>query len=178
MVRTINPTTGETIGEYSFKSGDWLEKQVEASARAHRSWSRLPLQTRLEAIHKFEKNLKIERENLARLMTIEMGKPLKQSLSEIDKCIHSCATLRENYPAWLALREYSAPTGHSVHITSLGPILGIMPWNFPLWQVVRFAVPALLAGNTILLKHAPNTWGSAEKISALFATTVIVFTAG
>ncbi len=169
MVQTINPATGEILKEYPFKGGDWLEKAVAASSAAHREWSLTTLTVRIGCVQRFEKALREERDGLARLMTLEMGKPLRQSLSEIDKCILSCQVLRENYPVWLKAHQYSTQAGHSVHCVSLGPLLGVMPWNFPLWQVVRFAIPALLGGNTILLKHAPNTWGSAEKIENLFA---------
>lgn len=169
MVRTINPTTGEVLREFQLRGADWLEKSLEASRMAFSVWSRQDLSHRLGAVEKFAVALAGEKEPLARLMTLEMGKPLKQSLAEIDKCILSCRVLIENYPNWLKEREYAlALTGHSVHLAPLGPLLGIMPWNFPLWQVVRFAIPALLNGNTILLKHAPNTWGSAEKIEEIF----------
>lgn len=170
MVKTINPATGEVLKEYPFQGGDFLEKAVSRSAAAHREWSRSTLTVRIGCVQRFEKALREERDGLARLMTLEMGKPLKQSLSEIDKCIVSCQILRENYPGWLKGHQYSTQAGHSVHCVSLGPVLGIMPWNFPLWQVVRFAIPALLGGNTILLKHAPNTWGSAEKIENIFSS--------
>ncbi len=169
MVRTINPATGEVLRDFEVRGGDWLEKSVAASTLAYALWSRQELEGRLRAVEKFEAVLKGEREALARLMTLEMGKPIKQSLSEVDKCLLSSKILRENYPIWLREREYAVATGHSVHCVPLGPILGIMPWNFPLWQVVRFAIPTLLGGNTILLKHAPNTWGSAEKIEEIFS---------
>lgn len=167
-VETVNPATGEVIAAYELQSGDWVEKAVARSTAAFADWGHRTLTERIGAVQRFEAALRREREGLARLISLEMGKPLKQSLSEVDKCISSCATLRENFPAWLREKQYTTTKGYNVRYVALGPLLGIMPWNFPLWQVVRFAVPALLNGNTILLKHAPNTWGSAEKIEALF----------
>jgi succinate-semialdehyde dehydrogenase/glutarate-semialdehyde dehydrogenase len=167
-IETFNPATGEVLQAYETQGGDWVEKAVGRSTQAFADWSHRTLTERIGGIQRFEAALRREREGLARLMTLEMGKPLKQSLSEIDKCIVSCAALRENFPVWLRERQYTTSKGHNIRYVAMGPLLGIMPWNFPLWQVVRFAIPALLNGNTILLKHAPNTWGSAEKIEALF----------
>ncbi len=170
MVVTINPATGEEIKKYEFKSGDWLERAVERAANAQKDWQHRTFTERVGAVQRFERSLREEREGLARMMSLEMGKPLKQSFAEIDKSIHSCQVLRELYPQWMNDHQYSSPLGHSVHLVPLGVILGIMPWNFPLWQVVRFAIPTLLGGNSVLLKHAPNTWGSAEKIEEIFAS--------
>lgn len=171
MVKTVNPATGEVLREYAFDKSSAIEAILTASSAAFFDWSRVALNERLKCVEQFELALKSSRESLARSMTLEMGKPIKQSLSEIDKCVASCAILRENYPQWRAEREYSTALGHSVHCAPLGSILGIMPWNFPLWQVVRYAIPALLGGNTILLKHAPNTWGSSQLITELFQSS-------
>lgn len=167
-IETLNPANGEVLAAFEMQGGDWVEKAVARSSAAFADWSHRTLTERIGAVQRFEAALKREREGLGRLMTLEMGKPLKQSLGEIDKCIASCAVLRENFPLWLREKQYTTNKGHSVHYTALGPLLGIMPWNFPLWQVVRFTIPALLNGNTILLKHSTNTWGSAEKIEDLF----------
>jgi succinate-semialdehyde dehydrogenase/glutarate-semialdehyde dehydrogenase len=102
------------------------------------------------------------------MITSEMGKVRKDAVAEVVKCVASCKSLRENFPKWKSERDYSLSSGYSVHHEPLGVLLGIMPWNFPLWQVVRFAIPALMCGNTILLKHAPSTWGTAEFLGDLF----------
>jgi succinate-semialdehyde dehydrogenase/glutarate-semialdehyde dehydrogenase len=167
-VQTVNPTTGEVLNTYQVQGADWVEKAVGRSTVAFADWSRRTLTERIGCVQRFESALRREREGLARLMTLEMGKPFKQALTEIDKCASSCATLRETFPVWLREKQYSTSKGHSIRYMPMGPLLGIMPWNFPLWQVVRFAIPALLNGNTILLKHAPNTWGSSEKIESWF----------
>lgn len=166
---TVNPATGEFLREYQVQTADWLELRVTKSNLTFKDWSLRPLTVRLGALQRLEMGLKRERESLARSMAIEMGKPLAQGLAEVDKSAHTLNVLREQYPKWLQAKEYKTKVGHSVHCSPLGPLLGIMPWNFPLWQVIRFAVPALLNGNTILLKHAPNTWGTAELIEDLFA---------
>ena len=170
MVTTVNPATGEVLQEFEVKGGDWLEQAVANSTSAYADWGRRTQTERFGAVQRFEASLRREREGLARMMSLEMGKPMKQALTEIDKCILSCQVLRENFPVWLKARQYSTPHGYSVHCTPMGPLLGIMPWNFPLWQVVRFAIPAMMNGNTILLKHAPNTWGCAERIEKIFCS--------
>ncbi len=97
-----------------------------------------------------------------------MGKTIADSTAEIDKTIKNCLYLRENYPEWKRGLEYRLDNGYSVTHEPMGLLFGIMPWNFPLWQVARFAVPALLGGNAIVLKHAAMTFGSAEFIADLF----------
>ncbi|MGE4130505.1 MAG: NAD-dependent succinate-semialdehyde dehydrogenase [Bdellovibrionales bacterium] len=168
MIRTINPTTGEVLEEYSFQDQAQVEKQLEQGHLVFQDWSRQTLTRKLGALQRFEAVLRGEREALARSMTLEMGKPIRQSLAEVDKCVLSCTRLREEFPQWIKSREYHTSKGHHVHYTPLGVLLGVMPWNFPVWQVVRFAVPALLNGNVILLKHAPSTWGTARLIEKAF----------
>jgi succinate-semialdehyde dehydrogenase / glutarate-semialdehyde dehydrogenase len=167
-ITTINPATEEAIAEYEFQDAEAVESAVDASLEAFRHWRRLPLQTRVDCIRVFAEALQAARVTLAEMMTQEMGKPIRESLSELDKSISSCHTLCEVFPRWREQLHYDVPKGFTVAHEPMGVLLGIMPWNFPLWQVVRFAVPALLCGNSILLKHAPNTWGSAEFISELF----------
>lgn len=166
---TINPATEEKIKEHAFDSAQDVERAVVLSVKAHSQWRKTPLTERLRAVEALEQALRAERASLARLMTTEMGKLERDSLSEIDKSISSCASLRELYPRWKQDLEYQLPSGFKVVREPLGVLLGIMPWNFPLWQVLRFAVPAILSGNSVLLKHAPCTWGSSELIAKIFA---------
>ncbi len=167
-VQVINPATEEIISEYSFQSAVEIDRAIDASLKAYHSWRLVPLEKRLEFVEKVEHSLLSSRTKLAELMTREMGKPLKDSLSEIDKCVASCKTIRAELPRWHSELIYDRAPGFTVTRVPMGPLLGIMPWNFPLWQVVRFAIPAILCGNSILLKHAPNTWGSAELIGEIF----------
>lgn len=168
-VQTINPATEELLGEYRLDSANEIAATIDRAARAFADWRKVSLETRLGCVASLEQVISGGRVALAELMTREMGKVLKESLSEVDKCIASCKTLRENYPRWRSELVLSLDGGFTVTREPMGVLLGIMPWNFPLWQVLRFAVPALLSGNAILLKHAPSTWGSAEFIGELFA---------
>jgi len=122
----------------------------------------------LECVRVFAEGLQGGRMALSELITAEMGKTLVDSTAEIDKCIKSCHYIREHYPKWKTQIEHKDASGFSVTLEPMGLLFGIMPWNFPLWQVVRFAIPALLSGNAILLKHAAMTFGSAEFIADFF----------
>jgi succinate-semialdehyde dehydrogenase/glutarate-semialdehyde dehydrogenase len=166
---TINPATEEKIKDYAFDSGASVDKAVNRAHRAFADWRLVELSSRLSCVETFAEALRAARLSLAEMMTAEMGKTLRESLAEIDKCVAGCKTLIEKFPQWKAAQEYDLPEGYAVRHRPLGVLLGIMPWNYPLWQVFRFAVPALLCGNTILLKHAPNTWGTAEFIADIFA---------
>lgn len=168
-IQTINPATEEVLAEYGLQSEREVSESIALTDRTFQKWKQGSWSDRAPHVERFEAALLKSREKLARLVSQEMGKPITQALSEIDKCVASCKTIHENFGSWLSRREENLKgTGFSVHLRPLGVIFGIMPWNFPLWQVVRFAVPALLNGNTILLKHAPNTWGSAELIGKIF----------
>ncbi len=168
-VATINPATGQVLRQFEIQSAAELQSAIAESHEAFHHWRKVPLETRLECVRVFAEGLKGGRISLAELMTAEMGKPIKDSLAEIDKCIASSMTLREAYPRWKKETEESGQNnGYQVTHEPLGVILGIMPWNFPLWQAVRFAIPTLISGNSILLKHASSTWGSAEFMEELF----------
>lgn len=167
-VQTINPASENVLQEFSFQSDQETEENIQASREAFERWRRVPLATRLDCIRVFAKGLRSARQELGELMSNEMGKPIKDSLAEIDKSASSSLFLREHWPEWLKAKEYDIGNGYGVRYAPMGPLLGIMPWNFPLWQVVRFAVPALIGGNSILIKHAPNTWGSAEYMAEIF----------
>lgn len=167
-VTTINPATEDVLRQFEFQSANRVEEMVVDAVEAFGHWKRVGLETRLECVRVFAEGMQAGRVQLAELMTAEMGKPIKEALAEVDKCVASCHALRENFPKWKALREYDLSNGYSVRVEPLGPIVGVMPWNFPAWQVVRFAIPALLCGNSVLLKHAPNTWGSAEFLADFF----------
>lgn len=166
---TINPANEEKIKEHAYQSPTDVERALEASVRAQKLWRQTPVSARQECVQIFERQLTTERVRLARLITTEMGKLEREALAEIDKSIKASVTLRELYPQWKLTKEYSMPTGFSIVRRPLGVVLGIMPWNFPLWQVVRFAIPTLLSGNSVLLKHAPCTWGVAEWIEKITA---------
>ncbi|MGZ3723054.1 MAG: aldehyde dehydrogenase family protein, partial [Bdellovibrionales bacterium] len=167
-VQTINPATEEVLASYGLQSENEVHGAVDAAHSAYGEWRRMSLESRLACAKDFAAAVHSARVPMAELMTREMGKPLKDALSEVDKCVVSVQYLAENFPKWHSELVHELPKGYSVTRDSLGVILGIMPWNFPLWQAVRFAVPAILCGNTVLLKHSPNTWGSAEMMGDLF----------
>ena len=136
---------------------------------AHREWLREPLPGRLSLFNRLGNLLLEQKEELAREMTAEMGKPVTQALAEIEKCAWLCRYYLERAEEHLAPRNVDTDASSSyVRYDPLGPVLAVMPWNYPFWQVFRFAVPALAAGNTALLKHAPNVGICAGRIEQLF----------
>lgn len=169
IAKLTNPATEETLGEIRSSDPGEIEHNVAFSTEAFTRWRHIPLETRFECVKTLETLLQANRVALAEQITNEMGKPLRESLGEIDKCVVSCASWRQHFSQWKSLAEYEVGGTYLVRREPLGLVLGIMPWNFPLWQVVRFAVPAILCGNTVAVKHAPNTWGVAERIGELFA---------
>ncbi|MEO0601996.1 MAG: NAD-dependent succinate-semialdehyde dehydrogenase, partial [Myxococcota bacterium] len=143
---------------------------TEASATAWAGWRKSPVADRVALLRHLARELRQQKEALARLMTLEMGKPIVQSRAEIDKCALVCEHYASEGPSMLEPRIIATEAQQSYVVSRpLGPILAIMPWNFPFWQVFRAAAPALMAGNTVLLKHSPNVTGCARAIEALFA---------
>jgi succinate-semialdehyde dehydrogenase/glutarate-semialdehyde dehydrogenase len=146
-----------------------IRAEIGRADAAFQDWRREKLADRAAALRHLETLLTANLEDLARLATAEMGKPLAQSRKEVEKCAACCRFYAANGEAMLA--DEPAPGGRSyVAFRPLGVVLSIMPWNFPYWQVARFAVPALLAGNGVVMKHADNTSGSGEALARLFET--------
>ena len=170
-VRLINPANGELLREIVLQNERELGRALNESEEAFRLWRTTQLALRLQSVSAFAEAMVSQRVPLAEGITREMGKTFKESLGEVDKCSESCRILIDEFPRWLAQAEYATPAGFRITRQPMGPLFGIMPWNFPLWQVVRFAIPAILCGNSILLKHAPNTWGVAELIEDLFKSS-------
>lgn len=167
-VKVINPSNEEVLGEYSPMDRAAQERVLAMADHRYRSWSREPLGLRLEHLKKLAIKMKAERQSLAESMHLEMGKAIVEALSEVDKCVLSCEVLVKRLPEWSASQILKDQGQWEVAHTPMGVILGIMPWNFPLWQVIRFVAPAISLGNTILLKHAPNVWGTSQKIAEIF----------
>ncbi len=165
----INPATEEIINEFDEMSDQAIESCLEQSDKVFTHWSEFPIEKRCELIKNLGQILREKKEKLAELITLEMGKPITQSIAEIEKCAWLCDYYKDSAPNQLAdipvATEYSKSY---VAFLPLGPILAIMPWNFPFWQVFRFAVPNVIAGNTALLKHSRNTMGCAVEIEKLF----------
>jgi succinate-semialdehyde dehydrogenase/glutarate-semialdehyde dehydrogenase len=165
MPTTIDPATGATLQDYAWFSDDETEQRVVRAQACFREWRRHGAEQRAEYVRALANVLLAQREPAASLMSDEMGKPLAQALGEIDKCAWLCEHFAAHGPAMLAPEHVATEARRSyVHHAPLGLVLAVMPWNFPWWQVLRFAVPALLAGNCVLLKHAANTTGCALMI--------------
>jgi succinate-semialdehyde dehydrogenase/glutarate-semialdehyde dehydrogenase len=167
-LQSINPTDGSLIREYAEATPEEVALALAAAARTFERWRRTPFAERASALRRSGARLKEGRDGLARLMALEMGKPVAQGRAEADKCAWVCEHYAEHAERFLA--PETAPTDASksyVAFEPLGPVLAVMPWNFPLWQVFRFAAPALMAGNVGLLKHASNVSGCALAIEEI-----------
>ena len=170
MYATTNPATGELIEEFETLTDDGAREALELSAAAYRSWSTLELEKRSEALRQMAQLHRDRVEELAALNTLEMGKPIAQSRGEIELAASIFEYYADRGPALLADEELEvAGSGRGlVRTVPIGPLLGIMPWNFPAYQVARFAAPNLATGNTIVLKHAPQCPRSAALLQAVF----------
>ena len=159
-ITTRNPATGETLHAYELMPRAEVLGILGAADRAYRSWRERPAAERASFLLPLASVLRSRSERYARLMSLEMGKPLAEALAEVEKCAALCEFYAERAPAWLADEPVAADgLEHRVVHQPLGVILSIMPWNYPFWQALRFAVPTLAAGNASLLKHASNVTG-------------------
>ena len=171
MFRSVNPYTEKCFLQTAPFSDEKIEHALNLADRTWRmSWSRQAIKDRCVPVQQLISSLEKHKKQLAELMTQEMGKPIRQSEAEISKCIRFCDFASQNAEKFLTEEQelQMEPVGSYVIYRSLGVILGIMPWNFPVWQVCRFALPTLLSGNTVLIKHAPNVMGTAEKLEIIF----------
>ncbi|MDX9758647.1 MAG: NAD-dependent succinate-semialdehyde dehydrogenase [Bacteroidota bacterium] len=165
----INPATGALLRRVEAHAADAVGRIVEQSATAFHAWRTEPFSARSALLRRAAELLRAEQEHHARLITMEMGKPIAQSRAEVEKCAWVCAWYADHAEAMLAPEPLASDAAESyVRHDPLGPVLAVMPWNFPYWQVFRFAAPALMAGNTCLLKHASNVPGCALAIEQLF----------
>ncbi|MCU0329615.1 MAG: NAD-dependent succinate-semialdehyde dehydrogenase [Candidatus Kapabacteria bacterium] len=164
MFVSTNPATEEIVGRYPAISGEECSHRLSESADAGRQWANTPLDERVRILDQLGSLLLRDDllQSSAAMITSEMGKPIEQARAEVRKCASVCHYVVEHAHRLFAAVPVDAgfASGH-VLAAPLGTILCIMPWNFPFWQFFRFAVPALAAGNSVLLKHAPTTWGSA-----------------
>jgi succinate-semialdehyde dehydrogenase / glutarate-semialdehyde dehydrogenase len=166
---SINPFTGELLREYKEPSDEVVGNKLELASKAFREYRTLPFAKRAQMMMRAAEILQGEKENFGRLMTQEMGKLLRAAIQEAEKCAFGCRYFAENAEKFLADEEAkSSATRSFVRYQPLGPVLAVMPWNFPFWQVFRFAAPALMAGNVALLKHASNVPQCAVAIEEVF----------
>src|SRR5438309_4521190 len=156
-IASINPATGEKVKEFAPFDDAEIEKRLKSAESASRKYRRTAFSQRSELLEATAELLLQEKERLAEIITLEMGKLFPASVEEILKCARTCRFYAENAERFLEDEPAQTDAARSyVRYEPLGPVLAIMPWNFPFWQVFRFATPALMAGNVGLLKHASN----------------------
>jgi succinate-semialdehyde dehydrogenase / glutarate-semialdehyde dehydrogenase len=167
--QSINPATGAVLETFEATGSGALESVLMRAEAAWRDWRRQPCAARATPLREAGRLLRERKSRYARTMALEMGKPLPQGEAEAEKCALACDYYAEHAATLLALEERRTEASRSyVRFDPLGPVLAVMPWNFPFWQVFRFAAPALMAGNVGILKHAPNVSRCALEIEALF----------
>ena len=168
-IASINPATGQKLKEFPAFNDEEIEKRLKRAERAFTHYRRQPFAKRGQLMMAAASLLEQERDKLARTMTLEMGKLFRAALDEIAKCVRACRFYAENGERFLEDEAAQTDAARSyVRYEALGPVLAIMPWNFPFWQVFRFAAPALMAGNVGLLKHAANVPQCALAIEEIF----------
>ena len=169
MFTSINPYNQRKLKTYRADSPAVIERKLKQADRAFADWSALSLAERTGYLRKVGNYLIANKQRYAELMTAEMGKTIREAVAEVEKCATTCSFYADHAAAFLADQQIETDALHSyVTYQPLGPVLAIMPWNFPFWQVMRFAIPGLIAGNVGLLKHAPNVFGCALAIEEVF----------
>lgn len=166
---SINPYNGKEVGSYQEQTEVDIQAALQAARDTFTEWRAVPVEQRAALMAKAGHVLRDSVEEYARMISLEMGKPITEALAEVNKCAWVCEYYAENAAAFLA-DEMIATEAHRSYVRHdpIGCVLAVMPWNFPFWQVFRFAAPALMAGNVGLLKHAPNVFGCAEQIAEVF----------
>jgi succinate-semialdehyde dehydrogenase/glutarate-semialdehyde dehydrogenase len=166
---SVNPATGEPLNSYSTWNGERLEWALDKASDAFANWSAMPIARRVGLLFACARILREGKEKFAHLITLEMGKLIGEAMQEIEKCAGAVEFFASHGERFLAEEIVATDATRSfVVYQPLGTILAVMPWNFPFWQVFRAAVPILLAGNTVLLKHAPSVTGCALAIEQVF----------
>lgn len=168
-VQTINPATEETLQTYTLLSTEEANKAIDASHDAYNQWRKTSLEERSKLLHSLADTIEARKDDLVELMIQEMGKVKEQGYQEIELCAGICRYSADNAAEQLKeeQRDYDGGTA-IVSYQPVGVILGIQPWNFPLYQVIRYSVPNIMAGNTTVLKHADNVFGMAKMIQKLY----------
>ncbi|WP_030147377.1 MULTISPECIES: NADP-dependent succinic semialdehyde dehydrogenase [unclassified Streptomyces] len=174
-IATVNPANGETLKTYEAMGEEEIERRLQLAEATFRTYRTTTFDERARLLHKAADLLEEDQQDIARVMTTEMGKPIQQARAEAAKCAkamrwyadHAEEMLADEEPAEADVKDSGAARVR-VRYRPLGPVLAVMPWNFPLWQVVRFAAPALMAGNVGLLKHASNVPQTALYLEDLF----------
>lgn len=168
-IATINPSTGETVKIFTPLSPEEIEGKISLAESAYQAYRLTSFAYRRERLLKAGEILENNARKWAEIITLEMGKPIKQAVAEIHKCALVCRYYAEHGESFVQPKAIASDASYSgINYQPLGVILAVMPWNFPFWQVLRFAAPALMAGNVGLLKHASNVPQCAEAITSIF----------
>ena len=169
MITTVNPATDEAIKKYNYFSDSQVKKIIESTNKDFNDWKGTDFNVRAVKMKNVSKIMREKKQDFGRVMSLEMGKPFAQSVGEIEKCAWACDYFAENAEKFLKNEIIKTDASSSyVYYQPLGVILAIMPWNFPFWQVFRFAAPNLMAGNGAILKHAPITTQCGLDIEKIF----------
>ena len=175
LLKSINPATSEVVAKFECLNTQELNTIVEDAHEAFLHWRNVKIDVRCEMLASVAKVLHFRQDELAALITAEMGKPISQAKAEIQKCAKVCEYYAARAPEFLADEVLHSQEGNCrAHFAPLGVIMAVMPWNFPFWQVFRFAAPTLAAGNTCLLKHASNVSGCALAIERVFREAGVI----
>lgn len=167
--KSVNPYNGEELATFKSLTSDELDKKLAKSQEAFESWRKFSLSERCKLINKAGQILRDNVNEYAKMITLEMGKPISEARSEINKCALVCDYYADNAESFLANEIIETDASKSfVRHDPIGTVFAVMPWNFPFWQVFRYAAPTLIAGNTGVLKHASNVYGCAELIEDIF----------
>lgn len=167
-LKSINPATGETLSEHAQHTDAEIDAALTRSVKAFAANRQTRFDTRAERMRAVADVLEDRKEKYAHLMTAEMGKPIKQARAEVEKCALACRFYADKAEGFLADETVGDDGKKYVRHLPIGPVLAVMPWNFPFWQAIRFAAPNLMAGNTGVLKHAGNVTGCALALQDLF----------
>src|SRR5258705_4819212 len=168
-IQSINPATGELLENFPETTSAVIERILESAYVTFEQWRRRPFPERGKRMRQAAQVLRNGKEKYARTMALEMGKPIVQGEAEVEKCAWCCDYYAENAATFLTEQPRETDAARSyIRFDPIGPVLAIMPWNFPFWQVFRFAAPALMAGNAGILKHASNVPRCAQQIEEVF----------
>ena len=166
---SVNPATGETLSALPWATADEVDRAIALADSGYRRWRAMTVAQRADALRQVGRVLRHRADEMALTISREMGKPIAQARGEVAKSAGLCDWYAEHGPAMLASEPTMVENNKAtIEYRPLGPVAAVMPWNFPLWQVLRGAVPILLAGNSYLLKHAPNVMGCAKLIGDIF----------
>jgi succinate-semialdehyde dehydrogenase/glutarate-semialdehyde dehydrogenase len=169
LIRSINPATEEVLAEFRPATPQQIEEGLSSAAAAYHRWRRTEFAERAALMRQAAATLRAQQARWAGIITAEMGKPITEAETEVEKCAWNCEFYADNAERFLSAEPHASNARESyVQFTPLGTVLAIMPWNFPFWQLFRFAAPALMAGNTAVLKHASNVPQCALAIEEVF----------